>query len=178
MKAMFLIGLLGVALAGCSKKDNDEAKPAETPTATKPAEDKPVAADETKPAAADDTKPAADETAAADLGNWESFFGEFQKAAAAKDGKALAELTQIGEEIDQGTFDMLSDTFMTQEVLDALAKAEPSSIKPKDEDGTEVYEFSWSETAMVDGEEMGSALFFYFKKVDGKFKLFRLLAAG
>ncbi|MCP4445722.1 MAG: hypothetical protein GY811_10335 [Myxococcales bacterium] len=66
-------------------------------------------------------------------------------------------------------------------MLEEVAKKTAASIgvvKEGEENSTMGREFGWSETSEVDGEEMGSGLFFYFKKVDGKYRLFRLLVAG
>ncbi len=110
--------------------------------------------------------------------SWTDYFEAFKSAAAARDLKALAPLTLIGADISQETFDGLAANFLTDPVLAQLAKTDAGSIEPSNEEGEAVYEFSWSETYIVDDEELGSGLYFYFKKVDGKFKLFRLLAAG
>lgn len=191
LRNILFLTVVGSAALGCSKKDKESEAPAEKPTAApteatdKTTDPAPAAVPDKPAAAAIDAATAAEPTAAAagdvDLGNWDQYWPEFKKAATAKDMEALKALTEIGGEIDQGTFDMLGDSFLTKEVMETLAKTDAAGVKAQDgTEGTaeEIREFSWSETAMVDGEEMGSGLFFYFKKIDGKYKLFRLLAAG
>ncbi len=205
LRNILIISICGSVAVGCSKKE----EPKEKSTAVSPPAPgmagelrarggksvlNPFAAaakesNSASPTAESDAAPASGDTGAAavagvDHGVWELYWPEFKKAALAKDMKALRALTAVGEEddqIDEGTFADLGDMFLSNEVIETLAKTDAASISVNhegDDDSIEIREFSWSETAMVDGEEMGSGLFFYFKKIDGKYRLFRLLAAG
>jgi hypothetical protein len=180
IRTILFLSVVGITAVSCSKKDNAEETPAPPPATTEaPAKPQEAVASIDAAAAVADVPDEAKQDEV-DLAEWEQYWPEFQKAIAAKDLPALRKLTQVGDgndEIDEGTFTSLGDTFLTAEVLELVAKTDAAKIAVSKSE-PDVREFSWSETEMVDGEEMGTGLFFYFKKVDGKYRLFRLLAAG
>lgn len=178
LRSILFLSLFGLVALGCSKTDEAAGKPvaATTESAAVEPEPKPTTAP-----AIDAASAKVEGAAEADHGVWEQYWPEFRKAASVKDMDALRALTAVGDgndQIDEGTFESLGDMFLTKEVIDTLVKTDATGATVTKEDDVEIHEFSWSETAMVDGEEMGSGLFFYFKKIDGKYRLFRLLAAG
>lgn len=180
IRTVLFLSVVGLAAVSCSKKDKAEKTPATTPATTEAPAKPQEAVVSIDAAAAVADVPVEAKQDAVDLAEWEQYWPEFQKAVAGKDLAALRILTQVGDgndEIDEGTFTSLGDTFLTAEVLELVAKTDAAKVVANESE-PDVREFSWSETEMVDGEEMGSGLFFYFKKVDGKYRLFRLLAAG
>ena len=129
------------------------------------------------------TPPAVTPTVAPiDYGDWAQYWPAFQQAALAGDREAMLALTDTHGEISAETVrGDLFTTYLSPQVLEVVKKSSAADLKLIE--GTagaadEVREVSFSKTAIVEGEEMGSGLFLHFKRVDGKFKLFRLIAAG
>ncbi len=128
-----------------------------------------------------DPKPSAPAPAAPDHGTWEAFWPDFQKAALAKDRAALRTVTYIGGEIDEALFEELVTVFLNDEMLGVIERADAGEVgvtegTPGGDD--ELREINFTSATTRDGGDVEFAVFFYFKKIDGKYKLFRILAAG
>lgn len=160
-----IAGLVAGSLAACSSKDVDRAPPSAPEPA--PAEPTPV-------------EPAP-EPAAADHASWDAYWPAFKAAALARDKAALRTLTHLGDELDEAGLDQVVEVFLSPEVLEVIGKADASTAKITEGSaaaGDDVRELMWSESGVEDGVETESALIFYFKKFDGNYRLFRVLAAG
>lgn len=115
-------------------------------------------------------------------GTWEEFWPKFQSAVANNDMKALALLTHFGDRMmSKKRFENEMSDFLAKELREVIANNKAADIPLSEfpEEGYPEYrEVSWSETAIVEGEEYGTGLFLYFAKMDGEYKLVGLLAAG
>lgn len=109
---------------------------------------------------------------------WEGFFPVFQRAIAAGDKREVEELIHIGEGLGREEFIEGYDVYFGDELKKVIAESAPGTWTPsQSEEG--VYEVAWEETFVDDaGDEYGSALILYFKPFDGKYRLFRWMAAG
>jgi len=117
-------------------------------------------------------------TTEADESTWEGFFPLFQAAVAMDDQIEVSYFVKIDEGISSEEYLMQFDMYFDAAMKKVIAESTAASWTPSEsEDG--VYEVTWSESVVDDaGDEYGSALILYFKSFDGKFRLFRWMAAG
>lgn len=155
----FALGGLLIAACGGGPKSNRAASPTSESTA---------------PAASPEEVPAQDPV---DENSWEAFFPKFQAAAAS--GSAIdVSLLASFEELDKDDFIDQFDIFFSAEMKKVIADSTAASW-PESKEEPGVRQIVWSDsTVNEDGEEFESALFLYFKQVDGKWRLFRWMAAG
>ena len=112
---------------------------------------------------------------------WDAFWSKFQVAVANDDMKTLATLAHFSDWIKEEDFEDEISSFITAELKTVIANTKAADISLSEfpeEDLPEYREISWSESSIVEGEEYGTALFLYFAKIDGQYKLVGSLAAG
>ena len=114
----------------------------------------------------------------ADESTWEGFFPLFQAAVAMDDQIEVSYFVKIDEGISSEEYLEQFDMYFDAAMKKVIAESTAASWTPSEnEEG--VYEVMWSETVVdAAGDEYGSALILYFKSFDGKFRLFRWMAAG
>lgn len=159
--------LLGLSLAlglslGCSKKqENTTPATAETTTLSEVvAEPAEVSAEQSEEQ------------------QWATFWTGFQGAVASGDAAALDAF--LDDEM-KSEFASMREMYLSEGMVALIANTPAAELKLTDnihglEEGEMAYEIVYNEGDPAD--DMGSAMFFYFKKIDGEFRLFATLAAG
>tara|TARA_R110002096_G_scaffold361075_3_gene554142 strand:- start:35242 stop:35739 length:498 start_codon:yes stop_codon:yes gene_type:complete len=153
--------LLGVSVTACGGSPKPEA--VATPAASTEVAPEPV-----EPPVAEEL----DET------SWEGFFPLFQAAVATEDEIEVSYFVKIDEGIGSEEYLEQYSMFFNDDMKKTIAESTAASwTVSTSEEG--VYQVAWSVNEVdEEGNETGTALILYFKKFDGKYRLFRWMAAG
>ncbi len=106
--------------------------------------------------------------------DFDSFWADFQKYMAEKNFEELKKMTVFGS--DAISEDFYDSYFINDALIESIVATEATDLYAGE---MTTREFSLEEVAVSDdGEVFGSAIFLYFEKVDGSWKLVYMMAAG
>lgn len=156
MKNIIFLALLTLVLS-CDNQSGKETKPVDSPSTSKQETEAQI---------------------------WASFWSDFQAAVAADDMGKVGSMCHFTEStIQQEEFEEMFSIFFHDDLKDVIENTPANQVELKDNDmtnaGGKMREISWSEEFTDDdGVEYGTALYLYFAKKDGEYRMIDWMSAG